>query len=164
MGGLLLFVLFVKFVNFCTKKRFANPVINSPFSDWPKMTKTEKATAVALAVSSVLVTSIYVAGEIIYLLQGNSELRQILSLSTVFFAIIAPLQIMWLNQDLRHLMAKVLCCGKKKGPPNNFQTVSKLGENANNTIPKPANKVSLNANSSSKDKDTRSEFSFCTAF
>lgn len=163
MGFLLLFEIFVKFVNFCTKKKFANPIINSPFSDWAKMTKAEKATAVILAISSVLVTSIYVAGEIIYLLQGNSELRQILSLSSVFFAIVAPLQIMWLNQDLRHLMTTVLCCRKKR-PSNDSQIAAKFDQNANNSIPKPTNKVSLNVNNSSKEKDTRSEFSFCTAF
>lgn len=162
MGGLLIFTLFTKFVNRCLKRQFENPIINSPFSDWEKMTKTEKGTAIFLAFLSFFVVSIFVSSEIVYLLQGNSELRQILSLSTVFFAIIAPLQIMWLNQDLRHLMIKGFCCQKKINSVHESRTDVKIAKNGKNFIAKPANKVSLNANNSSKD--TQSEFSFCTAF
>lgn len=99
IGLTFLSILITSLIN--RRKARSNPVANSPFNNWEGMTKPMRILSISITVITTAMTICYIASEITYLLHANSTEKQILSLSLSVFSVTVPVQIIWLNRDMR---------------------------------------------------------------
>lgn len=119
IGVVALTQLGVSCINRRRRKNFVNPVANSPVHGWTRMTKNEQRLTTAILVCSIASFILFIIHFIVYLVEGNSVLREVLSITISVFSFFGPVEMMWFNIDLRKAVF-ILLLGEehdRKYPP-----------------------------------------------
>lgn len=91
-----------------------NPAANSPFHNYHLMNVKEKCLTSLLFSISVVGFLLFIATYVVFLLEGNSQLCRILMLSITIFSFITPVQMIWLNAELRDELLKIIFGNKRR--------------------------------------------------
>lgn len=126
IGIMALVQLIVGCVNDRRKKKFVNAAANSPFHGWSEMPLRERVLTVSIMTCGIGSFILFLIHFIVYLVQGNSLLRQILNITISVFSFIGPIELMWFNIDIRKAVF-ILMFGEKPDASAASESVSAEG-------------------------------------